>query len=119
MSFASNMKAVSKRMIDKYGSDVILVEVSQGAYNPDTGKADEVTTPHMTKAHISQFDQSLIVAGVVDIKDMKLTLYTETSIIPDSSWHLLIGGVKHEIISIQNIITAQDNIIIYDIQARK
>jgi len=117
--FADNMAKVAKKLIDKFGDDASLVNYSRGAYNPDTGESDKIRTEHPTKIHISQFDNSLVVAGVVNMDDMKILCYNFDNVLPDKDWKVLMQGVEINIIAVQNIITAQNKLITFELQCRK
>ena len=117
--FADKMAKVAKKLIDKFGDDGALVNYSRGAYNPDTGEYDKVRTEYDTKIHISQFDNSLIVAGVVNMDDMRILCYNFGNVLPDKDWKVLVQGVEINIIAVQNIITAQNKLITFELQCRK
>ena len=118
MSFLSSQQRMSKRVIDKYGSDIVFIEEIQGVYDPNTGQYDKTEVQHPTRAHIEQFDNSLIVGGVVNMDDMKLICYNFINVLPDKSWKVDVQGKKMNIISIQNITTAQNGFISFDVQVR-
>jgi len=119
MSFASNMRASAKRLIDKYGTDMKLIEVFTGMYDPIMGESPVNEITHAVKGHISRFDNSLVVSGVVNMDDLKVMLYsTDMITLPNKEWKLEISGERLNIISVQNIITAQNEPIIYTLQVR-
>jgi len=118
MSFLSSMQKTAKKLIDKFGSDIILIEQIQVGYNIATGKYDTIEIRHDTKAHISQFDNALIVSGVVNMNDLKLLCYNFNDVLPDKSWKVEIDGKRLNIISVQDVTTAQDGFITFTMQAR-
>jgi len=119
MSFASNMRTSAKKLIDKYGTDMMLIEVQTGVYDPISGESSDMEIAHAAKGHISRFDNSLVVSGVVNMDDLKVMLYSTDMIpFPNKEWKLEISGERLSIISVQNIITAQNKAIIYTLQAR-
>jgi len=118
MSFLSNGQKTAKKLIDKFGSNVTLLEEIQAGYDISTGKYTMIEVRHDTKAHISQFDNALIVSGVVNMDDLKLLCYNFNNVLPDKSWKVEIDGKKLNIISIQDVTTAQNGFITFTIQAR-
>jgi hypothetical protein len=115
--FLHSMQAAAKKLIDKYGTDITLIEHIRGEYNPDTGEYDTMTVNYPTKAHIGQFDSSLVVAGVVNADDLKLTCYND-GVLPDKDWTVSLQGRELTVISVQNITTAQNGFITFDLQVR-
>ena len=118
MSFLSSMQKTAKKLIDKFGSNVALLEEVQVGYDISTGKYTTIEFRHDTMAYISQFDNALIVSGVVNMNDLKLLCYNFNNVLPDKSWKVEIDGKKLNIISIQNVDTTQNGFITYTIQAR-
>jgi len=119
MSFASNRRKSAKKLIDKYGTDAYLVEVHNGTYDPISGETPTSEILHPTKVHISRFDNSLVVAGVVNMDDLKVMLYATDKVqIASMEFKLEIGGERLNIISVQDVITAQNQAIIYTLQVR-
>jgi len=112
------MQKVSKKLIDKFGDDVTLIEYVRGAYNPDTGEYDTIHTDYPTKAHISQFDASLVVAGVVNMEDMRLLCYNFADVIPTKDWKESLQGKMLTIISVMNVETMQNTFLTYILQCR-
>jgi len=119
MSFASKMRASAKKLIDKYGTDMILVEVQPSIYDPTSGEAPSREILHQVRGHISRFDSSLIVGGVVNMDDLKVILYATDAIpLPTPEWELEIGGERLSVISVQDVTTTQNKVVIYTLQAR-
>ena len=116
--FLTKMQKVSKKLIDKFGDDVTLIEYVRGAYNPDTGEYDTIHTDYPTKAHISQFDASLVVAGVVNMEDMKLLCYNFADVIPTKDWKVSLQGKLLTVVSVNNVVTAQNGFITFELQCR-
>jgi len=120
MSFATRMRDnVAKKLIDKYGDTANLIEVQQGIYNPATGKTSDIEVPHPCKAYVRPFDQSLVVAGVVNMDDIQILMYAEDALFPTSDWKIEVAGVRLNIVAVMRKTTAQDTMITYELQARK
>jgi len=117
--FADNMQKVAKRLIDKYGDDALLVEYARGAYNVDTGQYDTHRTEYQTMVHASQFDSSLVVAGVVNMDDIKLLCYNFGNVLPNKDWKVDMQGVELTIIAVNNVVTTQNKFITFELQCRK
>jgi hypothetical protein len=116
--FLTKMQKVAKKLIDKFGSDVAIIEVIRDAYNPDTGEMEEFELEHPTKAHISNFDTSLVVAGVVNMEDLKLLCYNFDNILPEKGWYVDVQGKRLTVISVNNVVTAQNGFITFELQCR-
>lgn len=114
--FRDNMRNVAHRLIDKYGTDIVLYEAVPGAYDPSTGKNGISYKPHNVKAHIAPYQSSEIVQGVIDINDIKILIYAD-------NWELtkdwLIGSPTQTFDIINwNSVIAQNAPITIEIQAR-
>lgn len=113
---ADNLRGVSQRLINTYGSDIILLEVVQGAFDTTTGLYNQTIEQHETRGHIGGYTSSELVDGVVDIKDIKVLVYADSFDIT-KVWGVEYDGMKYNILNISKT-TAQNESIIYILQCR-
>ena len=119
MSFLTKMQRVAKKLIDKYGDDGLLVENVRGVFDPDSGEYDVYTTKTATKMFIQDFDDSLVVAGVVNMDDLNILCYNVDNRLPTKDWTVEIAGQVLTIIAVNKVITTQNGFITFELQCRK
>lgn len=105
MALPVTLKGVSQKLINKFGNDLTLKQVTQGAYDPATGTTSDTVATIATKAvHEEQRGEH---GGT---GDLVLTFYSATAIDAfDKATYL---GREREIISIQKI-AAQNTTTLY------
>ena len=114
--FADNMRNVANSLINKFGSDIELVEIIQGIMNPDTGMPDVQFHSYHIKAHVSPYEANQIEKDVIDINDIRVLIYADVFDI-SKKWVLKYDGQGYEIINM-NRTTAQNKRIVYELQCR-
>lgn len=116
MSFTVRAYNTAKKLIDKYGDTITIIDRTQTAYNPNTGEYDSVEVDTPTKGVVSNFDTSEIVEGVINIDDIQVLLYAPY-ITPEFDFYY--NGERYNVINILQRISVQDGAIIYKVQGRK
>ena len=138
MSFTKRAYNTAKKLIDKYGDSVTLVDTqTRGSnvfyngvqvtyegknvtdspkYDPNTGEYEKNEVFYPTKGVVSNFDTSDIVEGVIDIDDIQVLLYAPY-VTPE--YDFIYNGDRYNVITILQRISVQDSAVIYKVQGRK
>lgn len=116
MSFTTNAYNLAKKMIDKYGDTVTLIDISQSVYDPDTGAYESIEQNIPTKGVVSNFDTSQIIPGTINIDDIQVLLYAPFITKEDQFFY---NGDRYKVIDVLQRISVQDKAVIYKVQGRK
>ena len=116
MAFSNNMQKVTDKLTKKFGDTVTLVEIIQGAYNTATGSTTDVEIEHTVKGVIQNYLSNELVAGVVNIDDLKCLIYASSFDI-SKKWNVRYRGAIWNVINIAKLST-QDTLIYYELQIR-
>lgn len=107
MALSKTLKKVSAKLINKFGNDLVLTKITEGAYDPSLGASATapviVTTKGIDEDYISEHSHS---------GDMKITFVSDTEI--DAHDKCTYRGADRVIKSIQQV--GMENLtIIYQI----
>lgn len=105
MSLSTNLKAVSKKLIDKFGNSVTLHVKTLGAWDPLTMTQTIIETDYSTKGVSEDMRGEYNSGG-----DVMLTFYLDTDI--KEVDNITVSGTKRAVLSLQKV-EAQDTVIIY------
>lgn len=72
-----------KEAIEEYGSDILLVTLTEGAYDPYTGAAT-IRTEVITKALIKSTTSNESLAKAVDSYELSIKVYSDLEITEDN-----------------------------------
>ena len=108
MSFASGLKGISKKLIDKYGNDIILKVTTLGTgFDPVTFlPIGDVLTTYNTKGVEEDYISERTTSG-----DLKITFYLDTDIQNLDS--IIASGTDRTVLSLRKI-SSQNVVIIYE-----
>jgi len=115
MSFASNAKKLAKRLIDKYGDSVVLVERVLGSYNPTTGEDQVTEFNYSRRGQVTNYSVAEMASDNITIDDLRLIVQTDLAITRD--WTVTYNGKSWKIIDIV-LVRTQDNTVIQTLQIR-
>lgn len=97
MSFNySGLAGTSTRLIDRFGSDVILSIKTEGAYNPVTGVSGDTFADSTVKAVKLNFSNSDIDGTLIKMGDFMLLIDGITTITSDDK--VTVDGVEYVIV---------------------
>jgi len=107
-------------LIDSFGSSVTLRSKTDGAgFSPITGPSGSLTTDMSGKAVIDSFATNLIDGAVIRDTDVRVFLSPVTfSAKPKQGDQIILGARELEVVRLLNEIQAQDQSILYEVQAR-
>jgi len=116
----NRMKSLAKRLLDEDGRAIDLVKYTRGGQiNPDTGEYPTSREVFPTYGYISNYDTSLIVAGVVNMDDLRILFYNFNGQLPDKDWKVSIHGDELTVISVNNVQMLKETFITFELQCRK
>ena len=115
MSFSSNASANAKRLISKYGDEVILIQRTTLVYDPSSGEEAGTDIMYPTKAQITQYSITEQRSEYVNVGDLLAIVYEPLLITKD--WKVNYQQKNWDIISIQAV-RSQDNTVIQKLQIR-
>lgn len=119
MSFYSSLAATAAKLIKDKGQPLTLGLVAVGDYNADTGIAPTTPTEQGCFGVVLDFPAKEINNTTILSKDKKVVLSVEgLTRDPETFESLLIGSVKHEIITCKPLAPA-GTAVIYTLQVRK
>ena len=113
--FSKDMAIVAMDLLQEFGDDGYLIQVTRSHYNPGQGQRDK-TEKRIHVKYVQEdyryFDKE---TGLVDTGTYKITLYTPEKI--DATWKFegstLFPGTK-EVIQAR-MITTQNTIVVYEL----
>lgn len=117
----TKFRALSNRLIDKYGKSVTLTSVTNGAYNPATGTSAKTTATSTVKAIVE--DYSLHSSGVgfqtglIKAGDKKVTIAALGITKPKPSDTVTIDAVVWNIVRVVETWSGEQ-IAVYECQLR-
>ena len=114
-SFANGMVDVATKLINKYGSDIDLIDTVKGAYDPLTGDTAISTVEHKIKGVVENYTLQELKSEYVNTNDLKLTVVMDKVITKD--WLVLYKNISYKIVSVGRE-NAQNTDIIYYLQIR-
>jgi hypothetical protein len=83
MSFSSNLTAVARTLLDKYGEAITLQRVAEGAYDTSDGTVSAgTTTNYSVDGHPFNYSQDQIDQKSIRQTDLGLYLAKPTSVTP-------------------------------------
>jgi len=113
---ADNLYKVAEKMLNKYSDDILLIKKTVTGRDTQTGE-DIITEEHFPeKGYVSGFSDALIASNVVNFEDISILVKAPYI---DASFDVEYEGLRYNIISIFDRVSAQNKPIIYKIQARK
>ncbi len=119
MTFYTDMRATAERLIREKGQAVTYRHVVNGEYDPATGAAGTTVTNHPARAAVFGFKNSDIDGTLILKTDKRVLLACDSlAVEPSKDGRLQIGGVDHEIVSVEPIAPA-GTAVVYIVQARK
>ena len=118
MSLATALKNVAKKAIAKFGDEITYRAISTGAYNTTTGAVSESNSDTTISALIEEVN-AREVNELVQADDRKATIPAASlSSVPSTSDRVLIGGVNHQIITIETITDGGTTAVTYELFLR-
>lgn len=70
-AFYDDIASVADDLLHEFGQAGVLGSVSDGAYNPETGEAGPVSTPHAVTAAVFDFSQTYIDGTLIRTGDKR------------------------------------------------
>ena len=111
-------KAASNAIKASGGTDVIMRRVTTAAYNTTTGAVSESNSDTTISALIEEVN-AREVNELVQADDRKATIPAASlSSVPSTSDRVLIGGVNHQIITIETITDGGTTAVTYELFLR-
>jgi len=120
MSFSSSMSKTAKKLIDKYGNNVVVIHKHDCVWEPSLGENVCQETLYPYKASISNYSSQELQSEYVSVDDLKATIQSAVNIKKtdaDEEFMVEYDGKRWKIINIE-IVTTQDKIIIQKLQIR-
>ena len=114
-AFANRFIALGKRLISKYGDNIVVVHRYDCVYVPSEGKDVCTEDLYPYKAQISAFTIAEASTDNVSVDDIRMIIPTAALI--NKEWEVQYDGKVWSIIDIVKVRT-QDNTIIQTLQAR-
>lgn len=105
--FYTRLAATALALLAKYGQDVTLVRLTQGAYDPATSTQAKTETLLTFKGAIFDWDDEGDTEGDRDLivsSDKKLLL--EPAAAPTAEDKMLVGGVRYNIVALKTLAPA-------------
>jgi hypothetical protein len=117
MALASSLQKVASKIVGKFGGVITFTKVTAGAYNTTTGGITE-TTATTTIRGVLDAVSTREVNDLVQATDKSLTVAAnDLAAAPTTADRVTIGGIIHQIISVDKV--EQDNqAIIYTLILR-
>lgn len=118
------MKAIPKQhlansLISRLAqTDIALIQIQQGDYNPNNGDVVTYETPYPKKAYVSSFQMSHVAEGVVNIDDLSMLIASDGEL-PTAEWEVEFQGVRMKIINVFDVIILENRPVTYTLQVRK
>ena len=110
MGFADNMYKTAVKLIDKYGSDVIVKTGKITSYDPTTGENVVTTTDVPTKAFIESVSSSQVVEGEITLEDYSILVPSMNLFKGD---HVVHKGKTLRVLAIVDRVESQNKEIIF------
>jgi hypothetical protein len=117
MALASSLQKTASKLVSKFGGVITFTKVTTGAYNTTTGAITE-TTATTTIRGVVDAVSTREVNDLVQATDKSLTVAAnDLAAAPTTADRVTIGGITHQIISVDKV--EQDNqVIIYTLILR-
>ncbi len=109
-------REIADSLTKRFGNTIVLSKVTQGVYNSVTGETPKTSVNHTVKAVISEYTSSELVAGVIDISDLKAMIYASDFEV-DKSWSVSYKGKQFNIMNVLTQTTSDEDIY-YELQLR-
>ena len=107
MALASSLQKVASKIVGKFGGVITFTVVTAGAYNTTTGAITETTTTTTIRGVLDAVS-TREVNDLVQATDKSLTVAaTDLAAAPTTADRVTIGGIIHQIISVDKV--EQDN----------
>lgn len=118
MGFYDNLAATSKKLLTKYGRDVVIAAITQGAYDPATSTAAPTSTSKTVKGVLFDINAgiTLIQGTLVEVGDKRLLV--ESSGAPTIQDKVTVGDAIYRILSVTEI-NPGGTVVLYDLHLRK
>jgi hypothetical protein len=113
------MTELARRLIDKYGTDVVVLEPQAGPFDPSTGERLTHDAPHKAKAHITHWGTDELIPGVINMDDLKIYLASE-DYFPAIGWKIkdpYAMGHTFRVVAVRSVVV-QGNVVYSVLQAR-
>jgi hypothetical protein len=117
MALASSLQKTASKLMGKFGGALTYRRVVSDLYNTETGSMTQSTTDYALRGVLQDIN-AREVNDLVQATDKKLTVAaTDLAVTPTTADRVVIGGIVHQIISIEKV--EQDNqAIIYTLTLR-
>ena len=110
MSFSDRAKSTAQRLITKFGSDIVLIEVTQLAYDPILGDTSTSETSYPVKGAIGNFNtQDTAISETVKEGDLSVLIRTELN--TDMTWKIDYDSKRWEIINVKRTVAQNTEIL--------
>ena len=107
MSLANALKKAASKTLGKLGGDVIIRQVTAGAYNTTTGAISESTSDTTIKGALSGVSRNQV-NDLIESQDKLLTISAgDLTFVPTTKDRVVISNVEFKIISV--VINEQNN----------
>ena len=117
----TKFRALSNRLIDKYGKSVTLTSVTNGAYNPATGTSAKTTATSTVKAIVEDYNLHSsgvgFQTGLIKAGDKKVTIAALGITKPKPSDTITIDTVAWNIVRVVETWSGEQ-IAVYECQLR-
>ncbi len=114
--FSSNMRKLTDRLTKKFGDTVTLVEITQGAYNPQTGNTSDTEIEHLVKGVISEYTVNEQALNLIGVDDLKVMIYADSLDIT-KKWAVKYRGSNWRVLNVDKLST-QDSLVYIELQIR-
>jgi hypothetical protein len=115
----TSARALSVKLLDKFGKSITLQSIVEGAYDPVTGDmaANTVTTSYPL-AVVGDFKGLALASGVIQYGDRKVTIAASGSVLPLPTDKVIIDTETYNVISVKSIWSGE-LAALYELQVRK
>ena len=118
MSFATNMIAVGRRLIQKYGESMTMQRVAEGAYDPTDGSVAAGTTTNYTAYGAPvDYNQEEVDGSSIRTTDVKLWLELPTTEVPLIGDTATFNSTTYRVWNVENL-RVQGTDVVYILQLR-
>lgn len=107
MSLATSLRSAASKLIGKFGGDIVLRTISNGAYNATSGTIVENITDTPIRGVLGEINNREV-GGLVLASDKKLTIAAaDVAAAPTIQDRVVVNSVVHQVIQV--VIVEQDN----------
>jgi hypothetical protein len=117
MTFYSGLQSTASRLLERFGTEVVIQRAVQGVIDPVVGVRARLAPETLTTTGVFQKIPTML-ADDTRIKQGDYWLTIDSSVKPEITDKLLIDGVSWSIINIETVKPA-DTAIVYRLQVRR